>query len=105
MNIGGTQVFPDNDIEERVEDDPIKVHKLKINEGFAEDVYNGRRNFDIRFNDRGYQAGDLIKYTVVDKHDYPCTDHLLSMRTYQITYVLSGYGLKDNYVAFGIKRY
>ena len=40
-----------------------KTHKLKILENFADDVYIGNKNFEIRKNDRGYQKGDTIKFT------------------------------------------
>jgi hypothetical protein len=30
------------------------VHTIKIKESFADAVYEGRKNFEVRENDRGY---------------------------------------------------
>lgn len=81
----------------------VKVHHIKINENFAEDVLNGRKNFEIRINDRGYQTGDRIKFEVINKLKTR-TYHRLDEIEFEITYVLSGWGLKDGYVVFGIKQ-
>lgn len=32
----------------------MKIHEIKLHENFASDVLNGRKNFEIRLNDRGY---------------------------------------------------
>lgn len=79
-----------------------KVHNIKLYEDFADDVLNGRKNFEIRENDRGYQTGDKVKFTVIQHNGISCY-HKLKDRTFEITYVLSGWGLKDGYVVFGIK--
>ena len=105
MNIGGTKVFPENVSFETDENiSKVKTHHIKLREEFADDVYNGRKNFEIRVNDRGYLTGDLVEFKVIDKHAYPCTEHPLNKCIYQITYVLNGFGLQDGYVVFGIKR-
>ncbi|QVQ57040.1 ASC-1 transcription coactivator [Anabaena phage Elbi] len=35
-------------------------HELKTVNPFFTDVYEGRKNFEIRKNDRGYAVGDLL---------------------------------------------
>lgn len=80
----------------------MKTHELKLDINFCDDVFNGRKNFEIRYNDRGYQTGDHIKFIPVD--DGLTGYHEISRKEYEITYVLSGWGLKDNYVALGIKE-
>ncbi len=80
-----------------------KTHKLKILETFADDVYIGNKNFEIRKNDRGYQKGDTIKFTCVDKQGNTLP-HTISEKIYEITYVLNGYGLKNGFVVLGIKE-
>ena len=82
-----------------------KIHKIKLRDKFADDVESGRKNFEIRFNDRGYQTGDLVQFTVVDDmgtHLYIYGE--LEKKLFEITYVLNGWGLKDGYVVFGIKE-
>ena len=50
-----------------------------------------------------HQTGDYIKFTVTD--DFGCKkSHPINDKLYLITYVLSGWGLKDGYVVFGIKE-
>lgn len=81
----------------------MKIHEIKLHKNFADDVFNGRKSFEIRNNDRGYQTGDYIKFTVVD--DNRCIlRHPLNDKMYVITYILSGWGLKENFVAFSIKE-
>lgn len=79
------------------------LHKLKILESFADVVLWGDKPFEIRENDRGFQKGDLVEYVVIDKQG-GIVHHLLGHQRYEITYVLSGWGLKDGYVVFGTRR-
>lgn len=80
-----------------------KTHKLKILENFADDVCIGNKNFEIRKNDRGYQKGDIIKFTCVDNQG-KILPHIIDEKIYEITYVLNGYGLKNGFVVLGIKE-
>lgn len=95
-----------------------KTHQIKLMSWLAEDVLSGRKRVEVRENDRLYQAGDLIKFMVPDEikptqiHDrfffqdtgnYTQTYTMLD-KTYFITFVESGYGLKDGYVAFSFKE-
>lgn len=79
------------------------THKIKIQEQFADAVASGEKTFEVRMNDRSYQRGDYVEFTVVFE-GHTMTNHPLSKQQYEITYVLSGWGLKEGYVAFGIKR-
>lgn len=38
----------------------MKTHNLKLRMDFCNDVLNGKKTFEIRYNDRGYQTEDLI---------------------------------------------
>lgn len=78
------------------------LHELKIRENFADDIVFNEKNFEIRFNDRGYQKGDKIRFTAVDSLDCECIGHPINKMLFKITYVLSGWGLKENYVALSI---
>ena len=83
----------------------MMTHQLKIGECFAESVLNGEKSFEVRFNnDRGFQKGDKVQFTVVDDINIPIMFHPLNKETFVITYVLSGYGLKEGYVVIGIKK-
>lgn len=85
----------------------MKVHELKIEESWADDIlYNGK-NFEIRRNDRGYQKGDLIKFKVIEDFHPVCTweckDHPLNGKYYEIMYVLSSFGLQEGFVVLAIE--
>jgi len=78
-------------------------HKLKLLEQFADVVYSGEKPFEIRENDRGFQKGDTVEFDVRDKAGLMVT-HPLGRERFEITYVLSGWGLKDGWVVFGIRK-
>jgi len=80
------------------------THRIKILDSFAEAVCAGDKTFEIRKNDRGYQKGDFIKFTVLHPDGIEMLDHPLMDRLYEITYVLNGWGLQDGYVVFGIRN-
>lgn len=85
-----------------------KEHMLKTDPAVFQDVLDGSKTFEIRFNDRGYQIGDLIvlketKFTGQQmKSGQPLvyTGREIQKR---ISYVLGGYGLQDDWVILGIQ--
>lgn len=78
-------------------------HELKLKECFADAVLSGEKSFEVRNTaDRVFQKGDTVEFTVVDEYGL-MLPHPLDLVTFEITYVLSGWGLKEGYVAFGIK--
>ena len=78
-------------------------HELKINLSFADAIVGGRKTFELRRNDRGFQAGDIVTFIPVDGCGIR-TFHEIDRRRYEITYVMNGYGLENGYVAFGIRE-
>ena len=78
------------------------THNIKLQCGFADSVNSGEKNFEIRKNDRGYQKGDKVQFSVIDNVGLRMY-HPLEEKTFIITYVMSGYGLENGYVVFGIK--
>lgn len=82
----------------------MKIHEIKIAEDYADAVLDGSKTFEIRRNDRGYQKGDLIKFIVIDRDlSLKVSEHGLNDRLYKITYVHSGLGMADGYVALSIE--
>lgn len=83
------------------------LHELKIKRSFAEAILLGDKTFELRINDRGYQKGDLIKFSILDsERDFYGKDYVeieLQGKLFEITYVLNGWGLEAGYVAFAIK--
>ena len=82
------------------------THEIKLKENFALPVLSGEKNFEVRFNDRGYQRGDYVKFNVVGENSLADENLVEQMREklYEITYVLNGWGIEDGYVVFGIKE-
>lgn len=73
---------------------------------------NGSKTFEIRENDRGFQKGDRVQFKVVPDHSgisdwtYKNSSIVseLEHKVYEITYVINGWGLKNGFVAFGIRE-
>lgn len=42
------------------------LHEIKIEKPFADAILDGRKTFEVRFNDRGYQPGDEIIFAVMN---------------------------------------
>lgn len=77
------------------------THTIKIEKSYADAILEGRKNFEVRYNDRGYNTGDLVRFLVIENNKYVVHD--LSNNVYRITYVHSGLGLQEGYVVFGIE--
>lgn len=85
-----------------------KEHVLKTDHVVFQDVLDGNKTFEIRFNDRGYQVGDLVilKETEFTGEQMKSGQPLVyTGREIQkrISYVLSGYGLHEGWVILGIQ--
>ena len=80
------------------------VHVLKILEQYANAIAEGRKNFEVRLNDRGFNAGDIVKFIVKDNIGLEIYHHPIAGKNFEITYVHSGLGMKEEYVVFGIKE-
>ena len=88
--------------------DEYMTHELRLNINFCDAVYNGRKSYDIRRNDRGFQTWDHIKFIpfVPGQTDpekmYP--EHPIKTQEYIITHMMSGWGIENGYVVLGIKK-
>ena len=81
----------------------MTIHNIKLRQWYADSVLSGEKNFEVRYNDRGYQKGDKVVFRVVDEAGCSVS-HPLNEEEFEITYLLQGWGLKENWCAFGIRR-
>lgn len=84
------------------------THEIKIIEHYANAVVSGDKTFEVRKNDRGYQKGDIVRFTVINGRmgmaPQILDGHYLNGKEYEITYVLAGFeGLKEGWCVFGIR--
>lgn len=78
-------------------------HDLKIRPEFFRDVADGRKNFELRYDDRKYQVYDEICLMEWSFETGFTGRHI----TAEITYILRncpGYGLKPGYCILGFKK-
>ena len=78
----------------------MKTHQLKIKDIYWERLIEGEKNCEVRLNDRDYQKGDHIQFSVHSEDTNWCPTEL-----FEITHVLYfPDGLKDGYVCLSLKK-
>jgi len=83
------------------------IHELKILSSFVYPILNGDKTFEIRENDRGFQKGDRVQFKVVSDdwaRNNSSVVREFEHKVFDITYVISGWGLKNGFVVFGISE-
>lgn len=75
-----------------------KTHELNLLHTFFEEVLCGVKTFEIRENDRGFQKGDQL----ILRQQIPGQTSRRRIRC-TVAYVLSGWGLKNGYVALSLQ--
>ena len=79
------------------------IHNLKIKEQFADAIASGDKTFEVRYNDRGFQKGDYVTFTVIDDWDLSI-QHVITDKLYKIIYVLNVWPVTAGYVVFSIRE-
>lgn len=74
------------------------IHELKILPEYFEAVTSGRKQFEIRKNDRDYKVGDQLILKEWSQDNYTGDSYKA-----EITYI-TDYMQKNGYVVIGIKR-
>lgn len=77
----------------------MKVHKLKILPEYYNAQIEGKKNFEIRKNDRNYQIGDWLLLKEYNPKIKKFTERKVMV---EITYI-TNYQQKDGYVVLGTK--
>lgn len=91
---------------EHLTNDESVTHHIKLNIKYCNDVYDGKKTFEVRYNDRNYKVGDKIDFIPVNS-DGKITEHKISGKIYEITYILEKFtdALEKGYVVFAIIPY
>lgn len=81
----------------------MKTHELKIMPEYYEAVVSGKKTFEIRYNDRDYNVGDLLILQECKKENDQ--EHYTGRCELAIvTYILDEQtSLREGYIAMGIK--
>jgi len=86
------------------------IHELKTWIEPFQDVWDGRKTFEVRENDRDFKTGDFILLKEGQLGGFGMTDHDLTF-VYtgreigaSITYIMQGgkFGIEEGYVVMGI---
>lgn len=81
----------------------MATHQLKVWSEYMDDLLNGSKTFELRYNDRDFQVGDSLLLIEYDKENKKYLNREFKVR---ITYVLDNSvfdALKDGYVIMGLK--
>lgn len=79
----------------------MKIHNKKLIQPYFDDVWNGRKTFEIRKNDCDYQVGDIIILREFDKKTNKYTgDWIMTKIIYKIDNFV---GIEQGYCVLGIK--
>ena len=95
----------------------MKIHELKLDTFYFDDVKSGLKTFEIRKNDRDYQIGDLLALSSFENGSYrrwastmnhigndPVGIHEADTILMTVTYI-TDYEQKDGYVVMSIIPY
>ena len=73
-------------------------HDLKIHTKFFQAIEEGKKNFEIRINDRDYKVGDIVKLREYNMDHYTGREV-----TRKITYI-TNFMQQNNYIVFGMEK-
>ena len=73
------------------------VHELKIAPKYFEAVKSGKKNFEVRKDDRNYQINDVLCLKEYDNNAYTGNEYAVT-----VTYNLRGEYCKDGYCIMSI---
>ena len=69
------------------------IHELKIEPNYLQNLLDGKKKAEIRFNDRDYQVGDELLFKTAD-----------AILSFRVTHIHSGYGLDNGFVILSIEK-
>ena len=85
----------------------MKIHELKIKYEYYRDIVLGKKTFELRKDDRGYQMGDLIHFVDTRGKEFSWYPPDGTKALFRIVYILRDvpeYGLDRDYCILGIRH-
>lgn len=78
-----------------------KVHEIKVWPEYFDVIETGRKNFEVRKNDRDYKEGHVV---LLHEYDNKKGEYSGKILAFEIGYVLQGgqFGIPDNYCVFSL---
>ncbi len=78
------------------------IHQLKCWDEFMMDVATGKKSFEVRKNDRGFNVGDTLILKGWNNYFAEYTEQFIEA---EVTYILNGgaWGIEEGNVVMGIK--
>jgi len=79
----------------------MATHELKTWKIYFNDIIEGKKNFELRKNDRGYNVGDTL---ILKEYDNEVNAYTGRLTDCTVEYILHGgqFGLEEGYVIMGI---
>ncbi len=68
-----------------------RIHQLKIEKKYLDDLLSREKRFEIRFDDRGYKVGDFLVF-----------EDEAGKYVFRVSYIHSGLGLEKGYVCMTV---
>lgn len=75
------------------------IHELKTKPDYFQAVLDGRKTFEIRFNDRGFQCGDTLCLLEFDGVSF--SGRRIDV---EVTYLFHAFGLADGFCVMATKK-
>lgn len=81
------------------------IHQLKISPEFFEEVISGRKSFEIRFNDREFNVGDILALNEWEQTSSVGGHYTNRSCVVYVDYIFYGgtLGVEEDYVVMSIK--
>lgn len=85
---------------------PKQYHSLKCISPFFEAIRDGHKTFEVRWDDRGYQVGDILILNRYESNTPHMLNTMIKPIVCEVTYVLSGeeWGIKKGFKVLGFKK-
>lgn len=85
------------------------IHSLKTDPKVFELSISGKKNYELRLNDRGFKVGQTVHlnetvYSADEMHDLGCDVEYSGRHLFaDIVSIVDGYGLQDGWVILGLE--